>query len=56
MENLRDIIQKKLQNDGKLSCSDAFAIAKENNISTTTVGNECNNLNIKIKGCQLGCF
>ena len=56
MENLRDIIQRKLHGDKKLSCSDAFKIAEENGISAAEVGKTCDEMDVKIKGCQLGCF
>jgi len=41
---------------GKLPCASAFKIAKELKISTKEVGEACNNLDIKISSCQLGCF
>ena len=42
--------------NGKLPCTVAFKIAEELKISTREVGETCNNLNIKISSCQLGCF
>lgn len=42
--------------DGRLSCSDAQALAEKFSVSYGTVGQAANELKIKIKGCQLGCF
>ena len=39
-----------------LSCTGAFKLAKENNIKISEIGRICNQLNIKICDCQLGCF
>ncbi len=40
----------------KLPCSKAFAIASEVKVSVGEVGIICNEIGIKIVGCQLGCF
>ena len=42
--------------EGKLSCQDAWDIARKLNISKMTVSAACEALNIKIKPCQLGAF
>ncbi len=42
--------------DGKISCKEAFKIAEECECGVKEVGEACNNLKIKIMGCQLGCF
>ncbi|MEW6107927.1 MAG: hypothetical protein AB1632_01985 [Nitrospirota bacterium] len=42
--------------DGKISCAAAMKIAKDLGISYAEVGAEANELGIKIKNCQLGCF
>jgi hypothetical protein len=41
---------------GRISCPNAFAAAKRLNIDRGTMGNLLNHLNIRIFGCQLGCF
>jgi hypothetical protein len=41
---------------GKLPCAVAFKIAKKLKVSPRKVGDAANRLNIKIMGCQLGCF
>jgi molybdate transport system regulatory protein len=40
----------------KLPCSAAFKIAHDLEVSLAEVGRTCNELDIKIVGCQLGCF
>ncbi len=40
----------------KLSCKEAFSIASEVGCQISEVGKTCNEMNIKIVGCQLGCF
>lgn len=42
--------------DGKITCKEAFEIAEKLNIETIVVGKTLNELKIKIKQCQLGCF
>jgi hypothetical protein len=42
--------------EGKISCSQALAIAREAKVSTREVGDLLNELKIKVKSCQLGCF
>lgn len=56
MENIEAAIKAKLDEKNKISCKDAFEIANEFNVSPAVIGKEINNLKIKIKGCQLGCF
>jgi hypothetical protein len=40
----------------KLSCRDAFSIAEENGVEPGAIGKICNEQNIRICKCQLGCF
>lgn len=42
--------------DGKLPCAVARKIAKDLNISYKDVGDAANDLGIRIKNCELGCF
>ncbi len=42
--------------DGRLPCAVAFKIARKLKVSPRQVGDAANKLNIKIAGCQLGCF
>lgn len=40
----------------RLSCSEAFKIARDLDVPPAVVGRVCNELEIKITSCQLGCF
>ncbi len=42
--------------DGKLSCENAWEIARRFDVSKMRVSSVCEQLNIKIKPCQLGAF
>jgi hypothetical protein len=42
--------------DGKLPCAKAFQIAKELKVTPKEVGEACNQIHIKVRACQLGCF
>ena len=42
--------------DGRLPCAIAFKIARKLKVTPRQVGEATNKLNIKIAGCQLGCF
>ena len=55
MEGLKKSIQEAAPQD-TLPCVMAFRIAREENCSVAEVGELCNELKIKIVGCQLGCF
>ncbi len=42
--------------DNKLPCAMAFKLSKELDLSLKAIGEFCNEENIRIKNCQLGCF
>ena len=42
--------------DGRISCSLARKIAEELGVPYKEVGDAANELKIKIKNCELGCF
>jgi len=42
--------------EGKITCSQATKLADEHQFSRREMGNLLNELKIKIKDCQLGCF
>jgi len=46
----------KIAKDGKLACPEAFALAKTKGFDLKKIGQVCNELNIRLVGCQLGCF
>lgn len=54
-QQLFEEIKKKAVN-GRISCSAARELAKELKISPLEVGKACDELRIKIYGCELGCF
>ncbi len=39
-----------------IPCHSAFEIATEHQLATSEVGRICDEMNIKIAHCQLGCF
>lgn len=47
---------EKAARDGKLSCAEAHRLAQELGASLLTIGQACDELGIKIRNCQLGCF
>lgn len=58
-DDILKMINKKIIKDGektKLSCSSAFQIASELDIKLGQIGKVCNEKNIRICDCQLGCF
>jgi len=64
MAEIERIQQKKLiekllkerSNDGKITCAEARKIAEELNVPYIEVGRAANELKIKIRKCELGCF
>jgi hypothetical protein len=54
-EGLEEKVKEASEN-GKLSCSRAFKIAEETEADIGEIGKVANRLDIKIIGCQLGCF
>ena len=53
----------KCANDGqpsedkkRLTCAEAFELAKKYNVEIIEIGRMCNQHDIKICKCQLGCF
>lgn len=47
---------RRVAEDGWISCHNARALAEELNVNYAAVGRACNELNIKIYSCELGCF
>ncbi len=45
-----------LARDGRVTCAQALAYARENSISPAEVGARLTELDIRIVDCQLGCF
>lgn len=42
--------------EGRLSCLDAHRLAGKLDVELLIIGKACDELNIRIKNCQLGCF
>jgi hypothetical protein len=40
----------------KLTCAEAFEIARKFRVKLSEIGLICNRYNIRISACQLGCF
>ena len=54
-EELRRAIQQ-LAPDGKAGCKSLLELARQKDVGPGQIGRLCNEMNIKIRGCQLGCF
>ena len=52
------VLKQSLKTDGrkKLKCIEAFEIARKFDAELSDVGRICNQNNIRICKCQLGCF
>ncbi|MFZ5641396.1 MAG: hypothetical protein ACOY4Q_12020 [Bacillota bacterium] len=47
---------KEAGKDGRLTCAEARELAEKLDVNLLVVGQACDELNIRIKACQLGCF
>jgi len=47
---------KAKQVNGNISCKAAFDIAEETGVPKSRIGELLNEMHIKIRSCQLGCF
>ncbi len=47
---------KELASGGKISCADARKLAEDLNVEKSEIGKACNEAEIKIYSCELGCF
>ena len=54
-EDIEKALLEKAQ-DGRIKCPECLAIAQRFGVKGTVVGRLCNELKLKICGCQLGCF
>ena len=52
------VLERAQETDGrkKLACAEAFELAKEFEVEVIEIGRICNQHNIRICKCQLGCF
>jgi hypothetical protein len=54
-EVLREAVRKAAV-ENRLTCEKAHELGKELDVPLQEIGAICNELNIRIKACQLGCF
>ena len=54
-EQLREAVAR-VATDGRAPCRALLEIARRLEVDAKAVGRMCNELEIKIYGCQLGCF
>jgi LAO/AO transport system kinase len=54
-EKVKEEIEKKAV-DGRISCHEARGIAEDLGVTYSEVGRAANELRVKIKDCELGCF
>jgi DNA-binding transcriptional MocR family regulator len=47
---------KEAAEDNRMSCPVARKLADDLGVANKTIGDACNELDIKIKNCSLGCF
>ncbi len=54
----RLVLEFAIERDGRktLSCARAFEIHRQHDVPLADIGRICNENNIKIRACQLGCF
>lgn len=58
-EQLRETVKERIKKEApklRLSCAKAFVIAADTGLSQAVLGELCNELEVKITQCQLGCF
>ena len=57
-ELINEILKRSLKEGDivKLTCAGALTIAEQFGVEPLEVGNICNERNIKLYQCQLGCF
>lgn len=62
MENEREIIEavleaaKEVDGKNRLNCAQAFELAGKLGTAIGQIGRICNENNVRISNCQLGCF
>ena len=50
----REMLEK--ANNGAITCSQCFEVADKIQVPLAEVGKAANDLEIKVRSCQLGCF
>lgn len=54
-EDIRRLLTEKAE-DGRISCEEAWQVAEELGVPKKDVGRAADDLGIRIRDCQLGCF
>jgi hypothetical protein len=58
-EKLTDAVLEQVRQEGgekRLTCAEAFELARKLDVEIFEIGRICNREKIKIRKCQLGCF
>jgi len=55
MEQIKREVEQAAQ-DKRMDCHDARALAEKLGVDYTLVGKACNELEVKVHACELGCF
>jgi hypothetical protein len=55
VERIKAEVEKAAEG-GRLSCHDARALAEKLGVDYSQVGKACNELEVKVQACELGCF
>lgn len=55
MEQIKTEVEQAAEG-GRLSCHEARALAEKLGVEYSQVGKACNELEVKIQACELGCF
>jgi hypothetical protein len=57
-ELINAVIKRAQEIEGKkkLACAEAFELAQEFKVEVIEIGRICNQHNVRIRKCQLGCF
>lgn len=53
---LIETLKTKAGDEKRVPCATAFKVARDLDVPLAEVGRTCNELGIKVVGCQLGCF
>lgn len=55
---IKAVLERVQDSDGrkKLTCAEAFQLAQELGVEVAEIGRICNQQNIRVCKCQLGCF
>jgi hypothetical protein len=55
LEQVKEAVERAATN-GVLTCHDARALAEELEVEYSLVGRACNEVGVKVRVCELGCF